>query len=978
MPVIRLDRRLLALAAALLALPLIPSIAQADNTADEADLRFRRGVDFYRQRRFEDALAEFFSSNRLVKNRNVILNIARCFEQLKQYEEAYRYYYEVLGESPSKEDKQVVDDSLARLAPRVALLQVDSDPPGADVYIDRKDLGSRGLTPRALALPPGKVRVILSLAGHRDATREVEVAQGTQAKVKLPLEFIYGYVVMKGTPEGAAVRVDKSDGEPDGVVPGRLTVKPGRHILNVGAEGFISVQVPVDALPDQPREVSVALAPLPPPTGNLVVTANRDGALVKVDGKETGFTPVVLPLTEGRHKVTVSFEDLKPFEEEVKMKVGEQTWVKADLRYDQAKVTAASKTETSVEDAPASITVITREQIQAFGYTTLPEALRSVRGVFTSNDRTYEILGVRGFSPPGDLNNRILVLYDGHPMNDVWAGQAYVGRENNVDLGEVERIEVVRGPVSSLFGSAAFFGVINIVPRHSLGEQVAEVTAAGGKQSEGRGRATVGMKADKAEVIASFAGVYAQGQDRLLLNGPDGPIASRFRDGEKALNGTARARYGNLSLFGSINSRNKEIPTAPFGTVQDQPSARGIDTRAFLEARYDLAGEGGSGLTARGYYDATRFRGEYLQEAPLGQEIDTGGADWVGAEVRYRTAEILNQHLTAGVELQRQLRVFQTVDYGDENGLPYKPLGFTIASGFLVDELRLGSRVLINGSVRADEYLGSFGLTVNPRLAIIVRPYSTGITKLMGGKSFRAPTVYERFYSDNNVTSRENPGVRPEEILTAELEHTHDLTNEVRLVGAVFVNRVTNLIHSVIGPAGCSADEAETDPARRCLAESDNAKGSVFTEGAEAEIRWQPARLTLVSASYWVQRMDLKGLEDDDAHSEEKRLRANAPRHAFALKAMFPLIAPSLNGAVELVYNSARFTLDGRGAAPVGEFLLVNLGLSGETTNHRLRYYAGVQNLLDEKPLLPIGPDARLPLIPLYGRTFQVQLSAAY
>src|SRR5262249_40679486 len=136
-----------------------------------------------------------------------------------------------------------------------------------------------------------------------------------------------------------------------------------------------------------------------------------------------------------------------------------------ELRYGAPKVHAASKTLTEADDAAASITVITREEIVSMGWLTLAEAVQSVRGIGLSNDRIYTYLGIRGFSPPGDLNTRVLILYDGHPMNDTWAGQGYTGRDLDVDLNEIERIEIVRGPGSALYGTGAFFAVINLVPR---------------------------------------------------------------------------------------------------------------------------------------------------------------------------------------------------------------------------------------------------------------------------------------------------------------------------------------------------------------------------------------------------------------------------------------------------------------------------------------------------------------------------------
>ncbi|MFN7134609.1 MAG: TonB-dependent receptor plug domain-containing protein, partial [Myxococcales bacterium] len=368
----------------------------------------------------------------------------------------------------------------------------------------------------------------------------------------------------------------------------------------------------------------------------------------------------------------------------------------------------------------------------------------------------------------------------------------------------------------------------------------------------------------------------------------------------------------------------------------------------------------------------TQFVGNYVQSPPLGTEVDTGGADWGGLEVRYRTSEFLNQRLTLGAEFQHQFRIYQTVTTDEGLGLNDRQT-FSVASAYAVDELRLGRMFLVNGSVRADYYLDgptgtpSFGLTVNPRLAVISRFYEKGLTKLMGGRSFRAPTAYERFYHDGVVgsdgsityqTARPNPALGPETILTAELEHGHQLNDELRVVGALFVNQIQSLIASRTDDDG--------------LELKDNAAGRVRTQGAELEMRWQPRRLTLVTAAYWYQQMSVAGVDPDF----EALLRSNAPAHAFSLRGMHPLLAPTLVGSLELIYNSARLLRDGSDAT--GEFFMVNAGLSGEVGNGRFRYYAGVQNLLDQRPLLPASSVIRPLALPGYGRTFLLQLTAAY
>src|SRR5215831_6638443 len=91
--------------------------ARADSIADEADFRFHRAANLYREGKVEEALGEFLASNRLVRNRNVIFNIARSFEQLKKYNEAYRWYTEIWNDEMPEADKHDLQEALKRLRP---------------------------------------------------------------------------------------------------------------------------------------------------------------------------------------------------------------------------------------------------------------------------------------------------------------------------------------------------------------------------------------------------------------------------------------------------------------------------------------------------------------------------------------------------------------------------------------------------------------------------------------------------------------------------------------------------------------------------------------------------------------------------------------------------------------------------------------------------------------------------------------------
>jgi outer membrane receptor for ferrienterochelin and colicin len=436
-------------------------------------------------------------------------------------------------------------------------------------------------------------------------------------------------------------------------------------------------------------------------------------------------------------------EEMTSFEQRVEVRANTTVQVNASLSFGGGKTTAASKSETSVEDAPASITVITRDELRAFGYQTVLEALRAVRGLFGSYDRQYEMLGIRGFSPPGDVNNRVMVLYDGHSVADAVGGAAYVGRDLDTDLGAVERIEVVRGPVSSLYGTGAVFGVINVVPRKHLGDHYVEGTASAASLGGVGGRVAGAYRFEGGEAMVTVAGARLGGDEQFPM--PTDPVTLvRDQDREVGFHGTARVRYKGFSLLADVNSRDKMLPTGAFDTILGRYGTKVRDQRAIVEARYEHAFDGGGQLASRLYYDAYRYAGLWHYEE--GVQTDHTEADTLGAELRYRTFEILRSHLTVGVEVQEQARLHMGVETLGEPTLD-DTQSVTIASAYLMLESKPIEELGFNLSARADWY-STFGLTVNPRLAVVAKPWTGGALKLMGGTSFRAPSDYERFYND--------------------------------------------------------------------------------------------------------------------------------------------------------------------------------------------------------------------------------------
>lgn len=116
-------------------------------------------------------------------------------------------------------------------------------------------------------------------------------------------------------------------------------------------------------------------------------------------------------------------------------------------------------------NAPAKVTVIDREEILRYGWRTLGELLRSVPGMYTAYDRNYTYIGVRGFLQSGDYNARVLLLIDGHRINENVYDSALIGTEFPLDLNLIDQVEIVSGPGSSLFGTDAELAVVNVFTR---------------------------------------------------------------------------------------------------------------------------------------------------------------------------------------------------------------------------------------------------------------------------------------------------------------------------------------------------------------------------------------------------------------------------------------------------------------------------------------------------------------------------------
>jgi iron complex outermembrane receptor protein len=202
-------------------------------------------------------------------------------------------------------------------------------------------------------------------------------------------------------------------------------------------------------------------------------------------------------------------------------------------------------------------------------------------------------VGVKGFGRAGDYNSRILILIDGHKINENVFGSAAIGTDFPVDLDLVDRVEIIRGPNYSLYGSSAFFGVINVVTRTGMNLKGPEISGEIGGFETYKGRISYGNQfANGVDLLFSGAYFKSNGPRHLYFKEFDTP-ATNFGiaencDDDRFGDLLLKLSYHDLTLEGIYHSREKGIPTASFETVFNSPQNRTVDEQVFLDLKYQL------------------------------------------------------------------------------------------------------------------------------------------------------------------------------------------------------------------------------------------------------------------------------------------------------------------------------------------------------------------------------------------------------
>lgn len=601
-----------------------------------------------------------------------------------------------------------------------------------------------------------------------------------------------------------------------------------------------------------------------------------------------------------------------------------------DSKYDR-KQRSAAKYEQKQNEVAAAVSVITRDEIKAFGWRTLDQVLASLPGIHITNDRQYSYLGARGFGLPGDYNTRVLLTINGNRVNDALYDAAMIGREFPLDLDLVERIEFIAGPGGAVYGQNAMFGVVNVITRSGALVDGGEVAASWqSPHSMREGRLSWGKVLDNGvDVLFSVSGLRARGEDVFMDfpgGGPGGNDLSGLAvnlDGERDREFFARVGRGPWDLDFVYGDRRREDPTAQYLSDPLAPGQYQRDRfyQAQLVYQDDFSG-GTLDVLGRLFLGQEHWSGLYFYG---GAPFDFDGiGKWYGAELRLLYTGIANHKLMLGTEVQINDRIVQRNDDPATAGLEVDVQDSGWRAGiYAQDEWRLNDTWSTTLGLRVDRN-DVTGTELSPRAALIWLATPVTTLKALYGRAHRAPNAAEAAYDDGQSLVA-NPGLAGESIDSMELVVDHRLENDFNVRGSIYQWTLRDVI--TLADIGGGLSQYQSG-------------GTVEASGVElsADKTWDAGSRLRGSVSY-----------QDLAFASGGEL-INSPHWLGKLNYSSPLPWAGLRLGYELQYDAKRQTPEG---AYVDNYWLSSLNLTASNWARGLEVSLGIRNLFDRLYLHP-------------------------
>lgn len=647
-------------------------------------------------------------------------------------------------------------------------------------------------------------------------------------------------------------------------------------------------------------------------------------------------------------------------------------------------VVSASKHKETLEEAPANVFIITREMINNYGFQSIGEALSIVPGIYTTDNYTLMQVGVRGVSFFGDWNSRVMVLVDGRPTNEQYGGTSSLD-VSGVDINNIDRIEIIKGPSSTLYGSNAFLGIVNLITHVPSSNGINVGSSYNHKIDQKGGHFSLFHHFENGLSIHSTASFVDRGGNDILfrefsnLSDPDLLTldadgyyqfyldTAGFTGGVSHKKNTLRnysshnkISWHNFSLTLHYSHQDNGIPGTAWGSLFNRSENEFRERHHYVDLSYARQMNENLNLSARLSYDYYKW-GDYIlynYNSLLGSPDYLPGPYWLDLEYdKFITSEVKlfanlgeKNTIIAGGEVQFH-QISQEAGEADATGEIIEQNIIApdvwenkgqIYNVFIQDEHRFSDKLKVVGGLHFNYYSYTTGRVV-PKGAVIFSPYKSGTYKFIASQGFRSPTFYELTYDDASYYLS-NANLKPELVTSYELISTHQFAYGISLDVAANQSYFTDLILSTIID---STDAAH--PGRSYLDEITQFRnsGRIKTNSVELSLRRSPLYQVSGFANVTYQKLELTEYANGDHPF-------NSPQWLANFGITYQIVKNSISASCWANYKSSIYLWDG---TKENDHTVVNANLNFKNIASFFDITAGVYNLLDRKHFIPLGWD---------------------
>jgi iron complex outermembrane recepter protein len=579
-----------------------------------------------------------------------------------------------------------------------------------------------------------------------------------------------------------------------------------------------------------------------------------------------------------------------------------------------ATVTTAARHAQKISEAPAAISVVTAEDIRQLGAINLPEALQMVVGIYFGYTNSMFMLagGIRGFHKlPA---NKIVLFIDGVP----WSFEMYGVPglyQLPISLEEIEKIEVLRGPGSSLYGPNAMFGVINVITKSAENTKGTLISTMAGEQDTLVGTLMQGGSVSDNFFYRLTAG-WDQTDNRDYIAWENDPVQKYGR-----LNATTDYHIddnSNLSFFaGYIDPKQQDVIVESAGPV-DQSGAETFQTVLAYSSSVPK-------ISFKTYLKDIEWSNGYS----FGQKTLNFKMGSSGAEIQHEFKPVDQDTLVWGANIKQEYAEGPSIGGKHTHDMP---------GLFLDNTYRFTEQVGFNTGLRYDHHPNT-GSTYSHRMSLLYSPLNGHHFRATWGSSFRNPDFVESYYSryspysDNTYVhifgQKDND---PEKATTYELGYNGHLSEKCLVTANIFYSELKDFVYFIQS----GTPYLDPDVGGIVIPFPFTNIGDAEQYGAEVEIQYQVTQWLNALANYTY-------IDQEEKDDSVRQLLEMTPQHMASgqLRAKF---ANGISANLALHYKDSTDWREYIWASPEGNTMAGGHAGSYVYVNLRVAYAFKLQN----------------------------------